>query len=131
MTHCDIKCDSLGFLIPTFDHPYKVVGSFLFYDAQLSGSEYYLEEARKVARGGKPVEIVGNAHDVEIYAEHVALVNRYSDDDPPIIVKLESFIEALEFWKDVVDKWDRADRPKEFTASADFVFPEVESRRKP
>ena len=130
MAHCDIKCNAIGFLIPTFEHPYEVVGSFLFHDVQLSGSDYYLGEARDVAHGGKPVEIVGNAHDVEIFAEHVALVNRYSGGFPPVVVKIESFIEALDFWKEIVEKWVRAGRPKEFTASADFVIPEVDMKWK-
>jgi len=129
MTRCEIRCNAIGFLIPTFEHPYEVVGSFLMDDAQLSGSDYYLEKARDVAHGAMPIEIAGNAHDVEIFAEHVALVNRYSDDYPPVVVKMESFVAALEFWKGAAEKWDRAGRPIDFIANAEFDFPAVEFKR--
>ena len=127
MTRCHITCDNaIRYIEPTFERPYEVVGSFLFHDAQLSGSDYYLGEARNVLNGGKSVELWGNAHDLTISADHVSLVNRYSDDFPPVLLKLDSFIEVLEYWKEIVNMWDRAGRPTDFTANADFVFPEVD-----
>jgi hypothetical protein len=117
----------------TCEHPYEVVGSFLSHDVR--GSEpvcdYFLEKAMAVANGAEPIETFGDAHDVTICADHVALMHRYIPDDfPAMSVKLESFIEVLTFWKDIIKKWDRAGRSKDFTASAEFDFPAVDIGRR-
>jgi hypothetical protein len=123
MTHCDIRCDQVQFLIPTFEHPYEVVGSFLADDAQYSGADYFLEKASPTFPGGDPIRFYGNAHEVIIRRDNVSLENLYSDDFPPAVIKLDSFIEVLQFWKEIVKKWDDAGRPVGFTASAEFDFP--------
>lgn len=97
--YTDVDCD-----IPraSFPAPYQVVGSFLGSDVH--GNDVFCKELIDLCdqiRAGKLKEWsgVGNAHEVKIKGDFVAIENIYDHFDfPPCTISIDVFRKVLEEW---------------------------------